>query len=130
MCARPCWRRATPASPGRSPWTGPPGHRGLSHAAADGAGDALAALGRCTMLLEAHLPDRGQAPVPGAADLAGALRSATEAGAEAVRERRVPQWDEVRAVLADRRGPEQGVLRGAAAQLLDSLDEVSEALRP
>ncbi|GGZ17354.1 hypothetical protein [Streptomyces avidinii] len=90
-------------------------HRGLSHAAADGAGEAPAALGRSAMLLEAHLPDRGQAPVPGAADPAGALRGATEAGAEAVRERRVPQWDEVRAVPADRRAPGQGPARDCRA---------------
>ncbi|MFI7357395.1 FUSC family protein [Streptomyces avidinii] len=123
--ARIAWQEAVDRAAGE-----PVRHRGLSHAAADGAGDALAALGRSAMLLEAQLPDRGQAPVPGAADLAGALRRATEAGATAVRERRVPQWDEVRAVLADRRAPEQGILGGAAAQLLESLDEVSEALRP
>ncbi|WP_327415548.1 hypothetical protein [Streptomyces sp. NBC_01233] len=105
-------------------------HRGLSRAAAEQAGDALAALGRGAMLLGAHLPDRGHDPVPGAAALARALSSATEAGAKAVRERRVPEWEGGRAVLADRDAPEPGVLRGAAEQLLDSLDEVSEALRP
>ncbi|MEV6678690.1 hypothetical protein AB0N09_17790 [Streptomyces erythrochromogenes] len=69
-----------------------------------------------------------------------------------MRERRVPQWDGVRAVLADGRwtdraagpgpepgpdpGPEPGPgpapeeLRGAVEQLLASLDEVSDALRP
>ncbi|MFD3511346.1 hypothetical protein, partial [Nocardia sp. NPDC058666] len=123
--ARIAWQEALDRAAGE-----PVRHRGLSHAAADGAGDALAAMGRCAMLLEAHVPDRGQAPVPGAADLAEALRTATGAGAKAVRERRVPQWDEVRAVLADWGAPGQGVLRGAAPQLLDSLDEVSEALHP
>ncbi|RST12984.1 hypothetical protein EF904_08185, partial [Streptomyces sp. WAC05950] len=71
----------------------------------------------------------------------------------AVRERRVPRWDGVRAVLADSvwavwtervdrtggaagagaaggGGPAPEVLRGAAEQLLASLDEVSDALRP
>lgn len=82
------------------------------------------------MLLEAHLPDRAHPPVPGAAELAGALRTATEAGAKAVRERRVPRWDEVGAVVTEWDVPGAGVLRGAAEQLLDSLDEVSNALRP
>lgn len=123
--ARIAWREALARAAGE-----PVRHRGLSRAAADDAGDALAALGRGAMLLEAHFPDRAQDPVPGAAGLAEALRTATEAGAKAVRERRVPCWDAVRVVLADGDGPGPGVLRGAAEQLLESLDEVSEALRP
>ncbi|MFG2991076.1 FUSC family protein [Streptomyces sp. NPDC048257] len=122
--ARIAWQEALDRAAGE-----PVRHRGLSRAAADGAGDALAALGRCSMLLEAHLPDRGHAPLPGAAALAEALRSDTGAGAKAVRERRVPRWDGVREVLADWDAPGPGVLRGAAEQLLESLDEVSEALR-
>uniref|UniRef100_A0AAU2JUP6 FUSC family protein n=1 Tax=Streptomyces sp. NBC_00049 TaxID=2903617 RepID=A0AAU2JUP6_9ACTN len=122
--ARVAWQSAVDRAAGE-----PVRHRGLSRAAADDAGDALAALGRGAMLLEAHLPHRAHDPVPGAAALAEALRTATEAGAKAVRERRVPQWDGVRAVLADRDAPEPGVLRSAAEQLLDSLDEVSQALR-
>ncbi|MEU9159073.1 FUSC family protein [Streptomyces sp. NPDC048424] len=123
--ARIAWHEAVGRAEGE-----PVRHRGLSRAAAEQAGDALAALGRGAMLLEAHVPDRGHAPVPGAADLAEALHRATEAGAKAVRERRVPQWDGVREVLAAWDAPEPGVLRGAAGQLLDSLDEVAEALRP
>ncbi len=123
--ARVAWQEALDRAAGE-----PVRHRGLSRAAADGAGDAVAALGRCAMLLEAHLPDRAHAPVPGAAVLAQAVRTATEAGAKAVRERRVPQWDEVRAVLADGDGPGPGLLLEAGEQLLDSLDEVSQALRP
>ncbi|MFB7182056.1 FUSC family protein [Streptomyces sp. NPDC056257] len=123
--ARIAWHEAVGRAEGE-----PVRHRGLSRAAAEQAGDALAALGRGAMLLEAHLPDRGQTPVPAAADLARALHRATEAGAKAVRERRVPQWDGVREVLADWEASQPGVLRGAAEQLLDSLDEVSEALRP
>ncbi|MEU9301373.1 FUSC family protein [Streptomyces sp. NPDC048269] len=123
--ARVAWQDALGRAAGE-----PVRHRGLSRAAADDAGDALAALGRGVMLLEAHFPDRAHPPVPGAAELARALRSATEAGATAVRERRIPRWDEVRAVLADGDLPEEGVLRAAAEQLLDSLDEVSNALCP
>ncbi|MCY0952730.1 FUSC family protein [Streptomyces sp. H27-S2] len=123
--ARIAWQDALTRAAGE-----PVRHRGLSRAAAEGAGDALAAMGRHAMLLEAHPPDRDGAPVPGAAEFAGALRDATEAGAKAVRERRVPQWDGVRALLTAWDTPASGVLRGAAEQLVDSLDEVSEALRP
>ncbi|MGP3686940.1 FUSC family protein [Streptomyces sp. IBSNAI002] len=123
--ARVAWQEALDRAAGE-----PVRHRGLSRAAADGAGDAVAALGRGAMLLEAHLPDRAHEPVPGAAALAQAVRTATEAGAKAVRERRVPAWDEVRAVLADGDGPGPGLLREAGEQLLDSLDGVSLALRP
>ncbi|MFJ3840262.1 FUSC family protein [Streptomyces sp. NPDC090054] len=123
--ARIAWQEALDRAEGE-----PVRHRGLSRAAADGAGDAVAAFGRNAMLLEAHLPDRAHAPVPGAAELAEALRGATEAGARAVRERRVPEWDDVRSLLADWNAPESGVLRGAAEQLLESLDEVTEAFRP
>ncbi|MFB6805996.1 FUSC family protein, partial [Streptomyces sp. NPDC056387] len=69
------------------------------------------------MLLEAHVPDRAHAPVPGAAELAQELRPATREGAKAVRERRVPRWDWVRALLAGRDAPAPGVLRGAAEQV-------------
>ncbi|MEU2246855.1 FUSC family protein [Streptomyces sp. NPDC019224] len=74
-------------------------HRGLSHGAADATQHALVQLGRVAMLLEAHIPRRGAVFVPGAAPLAEALRRATERGAKAVRERRVPDWTPVREAL-------------------------------
>ncbi|MEU9255071.1 FUSC family protein [Streptomyces sp. NPDC048270] len=123
--ARVAWQEALDRAAGE-----PVRHRGLSRAAADGAGGAVAALGRGAMLLEAHLPDRAHEPVPGAAVLAQAVRTATETGAKAVRERRVPEWEEVRAVLAGGDGPGPGPVREAGEQLLESLDEVSRALRP
>ncbi|MFD8984032.1 FUSC family protein [Streptomyces sp. NPDC059564] len=123
--ARIAWQEALVRAEGE-----PVRHRGLSRAAADGAGDALAALGRHAMLLEAHIPDRAHDPVPGAAELARALSEATEAGAKAVRERRVPEWDGVRGLLPEGDSPGSAVLRGAAEQLLEALDEVSEALGP
>ncbi|MCX5195901.1 FUSC family protein [Streptomyces sp. NBC_00249] len=123
--ARAAWQEALARAEGE-----PVRHRGLSRAAADGAAEALAAFGRGAMLLEAHLPDRTHAPVPGAAELARALRTATETGAEEVRERRVPRWEGLRALVTGPDTVEPGVLRGASQQLLDSLDEVSEALRP
>ncbi|MFG2619022.1 FUSC family protein [Streptomyces sp. NPDC048507] len=123
--ARIAWHEALARAAGE-----PVRHRGLSRAAADGAGEALAALGRHAMLLEAHFPDRAHEPVPGAAALAAAVRGATEEGAQAVRERRVPEWDGVRGLLPEGDAPGAAVLRGAVEQLLDALDEVSEALRP
>ncbi|MGW0119087.1 FUSC family protein [Streptomyces sp. NPDC003327] len=104
-------------------------HRGLSHAAAEAAGHALAEFGRAAMLLEAHAPERGAAPLPAAAGLAEALRRATERGARAVRERRAPHWDDVRETVASWDAEvTDPVLRKAARLLLEALDELSAAL--
>ncbi|WP_405659307.1 FUSC family protein [Streptomyces sp. RK9] len=105
-------------------------HRGLSRAAAADAGQALSQLGRVAMLLEAHLPDRGTPPVPAAAALADALRTATERGAQAVRERRVPEWDAVRDALDawdPGEAPDRVVRRGGTL-LLRALADLSDAL--
>ncbi|MVO86691.1 FUSC family protein [Streptomyces sp. p1417] len=105
-------------------------HRGLSRAAAAEAEDALAQFGRVAMLLEAHLPDRDTPPVPAAEHLAEALRTTTEQGAKAVRDRRVPHWDEIREVLDDwepEDAPERVVRRGGTL-LRKALDDLSEAL--
>ncbi|MEU2504958.1 FUSC family protein [Streptomyces sp. NPDC007863] len=104
-------------------------HRGLSHAAAEGAGHAIAEFGRAAMLLEAHLPEPGVPPLPAAADLAEALREATERGAKAVRERRVPAWDDLRETVAawDTEVTDP-LLRKAARLLLAALDDLSAAL--
>ncbi|WP_369215382.1 FUSC family protein, partial [Streptomyces flavofungini] len=105
-------------------------HRGLSRATAADAEEALAQLGRVAMLMEAHLPDRDATPVPAAARLADALRTSTEQGAKAVRERRVPRWDEVREALAEWEGegvPDRVVRKGATL-LLQALEDLSEAL--
>ncbi|MFD6287124.1 FUSC family protein [Streptomyces sp. NPDC060205] len=106
-------------------------HRGLSRTAADDAEDALAQLGRVAMLLEAHLPERGATPVPAAARLAEALRESTQQGAKAIRERRVPRWDAVRAAVealeTEPQGGEEALLVPARL-VLDALTELSEAL--
>ncbi|MFB7362170.1 FUSC family protein [Streptomyces hydrogenans] len=104
-------------------------HRGLSHAAAEGAGHALAEFGRAAMLLEAHLPERGAPPLPAAAGLAEALREATERGAKAVRERREPSWDDLRETVAawDTEVTDP-LLRKAGRLLVDALDDLSAAL--
>ncbi|MFJ1750982.1 FUSC family protein [Streptomyces sp. NPDC088116] len=105
-------------------------HRGLSLVAADDAEQALAQLSRVAMLMEAHLPERGTTPVPAAADLAEALRRATEQGAKDIQEGRVPQWGPVREALArwDGEGVPDQVVRSGAGLLLDALEELSEGL--
>ncbi|OSZ61965.1 hypothetical protein OQI_02205 [Streptomyces pharetrae CZA14] len=104
-------------------------HRGLARVAADDAEEALTQMGRVTMLLEAHLPDRDAPPVPPAARLADALRKATAHGARAVRERRAPRWETVEDALADPAWPAADtVVRPAARLLLTSLDRLSDAL--
>ncbi|RSS54250.1 FUSC family protein [Streptomyces sp. WAC01280] len=105
-------------------------HRGLSHAAAEAAGHALAEFGRAAMLLEAHLPDRGAAPLPAAAALAEALRRTTERGAKDVRERRRPRWDDLRETIAawSADPPDHFLVDKGARLLLDALDELTEAL--
>ncbi|MGW2793071.1 FUSC family protein [Streptomyces sp. NPDC001251] len=105
-------------------------HRGLSHLAAEESAHALSQLGRTAMLMEAHLPDRDAMPVPAAAKLAEALREATEEGAKAVRERRVPRWDEVEQALEawDGEGVPDRVVRRGAGLVLHCLDDLTDAL--
>ncbi|MFJ8854318.1 FUSC family protein [Streptomyces sp. NPDC102437] len=110
-------------------------NRGLSRSAADDTQHALAQLGRAAMLLEAHLPGGGATPVPDAGQLAEALRRATERGAKAVRERRVPDWTEVREALAEwdaRQRTDEGeadpFVREGAHLLLEALEEFSRGL--
>ncbi|MFJ8826237.1 FUSC family protein [Streptomyces sp. NPDC102467] len=110
--------------------TEPVRHRGLSNAAADDAAHALHRLGRVAMLVEAHLPERDATPVPAAAVLADALRAATRDGARAIRERRVPGWKPVRAALDawDGEGVPDRVVRRGAGMLVETLEELSDAL--
>ncbi|ALO09295.1 putative integral membrane protein [Streptomyces venezuelae] len=107
-------------------------HRGLSHATAEEAGHALAEFGRAAMLLEAHPPDRGAAPLPAAAALAEALRRSTERGAKDVRERREPHWDDLRETVATWSAdpPDHFLLENGARLLLEALDDLTEALAP
>ncbi|MFD3532365.1 FUSC family protein [Streptomyces sp. NPDC058664] len=105
-------------------------HRGLSHAAAEQAGHALAEFGRVTMLLEAHLPERGAPALPAAATLAESLRRATERGAKEVRERGEPHWEDLRETLDawSDDPPDHFLLHKGAVLLLAALDEVTTAL--
>ncbi|MFH8472643.1 FUSC family protein [Streptomyces sp. NPDC018000] len=128
--ARVAWQEALAAARHE-----PVRNRGLSHAAADDTQHALAQFGRVAMLLEAHLPSGGATPVPAAAHLAEALRRATEQGAKEVRERRVPDWAEVREALArwdaqqrTGEGEEDPFVRNGAGLLLEVLEEFSRGL--
>ncbi|MEV2245094.1 FUSC family protein [Streptomyces sp. NPDC049970] len=107
-------------------------HRGISRTAASEAQDALAQFGRVAMLMEAHLPAASAHPVPEAARLADTLRRATEQAAKAVRERRVPDWEPVRAALKrrdDAEGPPPDTfVRNGATLLLRALEDFSQAL--
>ncbi|MEK9523246.1 FUSC family protein [Streptomyces venezuelae] len=105
-------------------------HRGLSHAAVEQADHALAEFGRVAMLMEAHLPEPGAPPVPEAATLAEALRHATEQGAKQIRERRPPEWDELRETVDawSDDAPDHFLLHKGAALILEALDEVTTAL--
>ncbi|MFJ5261000.1 FUSC family protein [Streptomyces sp. NPDC088387] len=137
--ARAAWHAAVARAEGE-----PVRQRGLPRVAADDAEDALTHLGRAALLMEAHLPERDATPVPAAAVLADTLRTATEKGARAVREGKVPTWDAVRDVLESPDWSEgdawsdgdatghmgKSVVRTTARLLLRSLTELSEALDP
>lgn len=105
-------------------------HRGLSRKAAASASTALATMGRVTMILEAHLPDKEAEPNPGAAEFADALRPALEQAARAVREREPLDWSGPRAVWEawDARSDGQDITLRAADLLLDALDDLALAL--
>ncbi|MFJ6568653.1 FUSC family protein [Streptomyces sp. NPDC091292] len=105
-------------------------HRGLAPAAAEAAAEAVGHIGRAVMLIEAHLPEPGDPPVPAAAAFADALRTATAKGAKAVRERRVPEWGAVRDALSawERVGVRDQVVRQGAEMVVDALGQLSDAL--
>ncbi|MFF4606809.1 FUSC family protein [Streptomyces sp. NPDC001339] len=105
-------------------------HRGLSLGAAKAASAALATMGRVTMIMEAHLPDRNAEPVIGAAAFAGELRPSLERAVQAVRDGGDLDWSALRTVWErwDAAEENQGVALRASDLLLDALDELSEAL--
>ncbi|TJZ55885.1 FUSC family protein [Streptomyces piniterrae] len=105
-------------------------HRGLSRDSATAASSSLATMGRVTMILEAHLPDKDAEPSPGAAAFAAELRPSVERAAHAVRERCAPDWSALRAVWDrwDTESAGEGVALRAAELLLDALDDLAEAL--
>ncbi|GAA0422411.1 FUSC family protein [Streptomyces luteireticuli] len=107
-------------------------HRGLSRTAERASDAALATMGRVTMLMEAHIPDRDAQPSPYAGKFADALGAALPDAVAAVRERRAPDWTGPRAVVADWYAAEgdRGVAVRGAELLVDALDELAAALSP
>ena len=93
---------------------------------------ALSAVGRVGLLMEAHQPPKDAAPVPEAARFAAALRQATAAATAEVRARRAPDWRALHAELGGWPSDPAGdrVVRRGAELLVDTLDELAEALRP
>ncbi|HEY5833258.1 FUSC family protein, partial [Streptomyces sp.] len=111
-------------------------HRGLSRTAVRDADAALSAVGRVGLLLEAHLPARDTPALPAAGAFAKALRETAEVAARDVRERRAPSWAPLREKLdgwetgpgAVREG--EPLVRRGAELLVETLEELAEALRP
>ncbi|MCF6523754.1 FUSC family protein [Streptomyces sp. JJ36] len=108
-------------------------HRGLPRRAARDAESALVTLGRATMLLEPHLPDRQARPSPGAAAFAGALRGVLPGAVRAVREGERPDTGPVHHALEAWRAQEAAwspVALRAADLLTDALEELAAAVAP
>ncbi|CAG7658356.1 FUSC family protein [Actinacidiphila bryophytorum] len=107
-------------------------HRGLSRSAVRDADAALSAVGRVGLVMEAHQPARDAVPVPEAARFAAALRETTAVAAGEVRARRAPDWQALHTELAGWASDPAGdrVVRRGAALLVETLDELAEALRP
>ncbi|MFE6688088.1 FUSC family protein [Streptomyces sp. NPDC057743] len=107
-------------------------HHGLSLHAARDANAALATMGRVTMILEAHPPEKDAQPSPGAAAFTAALRPALDRAAQAVRDGDPLDWSAPRAAWEQWRAEEahQGLPVNVAELLLDALDDLAEALPP
>ncbi|MCC3769716.1 FUSC family protein [Streptomyces sp. UNOC14_S4] len=112
--------------------TEPVRHRGISRTKERAAEAALTTLGRATLLMEAHLPDRDAEPSKGAAAFATALQDALPAAALAVRDRTALDWTAPRAALTTWQAEtgDEGVAVRGADLLMDALDELAEALSP
>ncbi|MEU7042792.1 FUSC family protein [Streptomyces varsoviensis] len=105
-------------------------HRGLSRSAERSAETALTTMGRVTMLMEAHLPDKDAEPNEDVGEFVAALRDALPDAVEAVRERRELDWSQPRDVLAKWRARvgDEGVAVRGSELLMDALDELERAL--
>ncbi len=111
-------------------------HRGrLSRRSASEAQSALVTMGRVTMLMEAHLPDRDAEPSPGAAEFGKALEARLPDAVASVREDRPLDWGPVHDALsrwwereADR--PSPSVALRSADLLADALEDLAEGTAP
>lgn len=106
-------------------------HPDLTRDTADAAATAVGAMGRVTMLLEAHLPDRAAPGTPEADAFADALRGTLPPASDALREVRPLDLAPVHAALERwqaRAGERPGVAVRGAELLSEALDEVATAL--
>lgn len=107
-------------------------HRGLRPSQLADARTAVAAMGRTTLLMEAHLPAPDTPPVPGADRFAEVLRTETAAAALAVREDRPVDLAAVRRCYQDwtDAAPAEGqqLLRDAGF-LVEAIESLQDALR-
>ncbi|WP_058044380.1 FUSC family protein [Streptomyces roseifaciens] len=112
--------------------TEPVRHRGLSRTSERGAESALATMGRATLLMEAHLPEKDAEPSKGAARFAAAVADSLPAAAAAVRDRKPLDWTAPQAALAAWRAEEgeEGVAVRGSELLMDALNELATALSP
>ena len=107
-------------------------HRGLSRTAVRDADAALSAVGRVGLLMEAHQPPKDAPPVPEAARFAAVLRESTATAVAELRQRGAPDWSALHAELERWPSHPAGdrIVRRGAELLVDTLDELAEALRP
>ncbi|MFE5867767.1 FUSC family protein [Streptomyces roseifaciens] len=112
--------------------TEPVRHRGLSRTSERAAESALATMGRATLLMEAHLPEKDAEPSKGAASFAAAVADSLPAAAAAVRDRKPLDWTAPQTALAAWREEEgeEGVAVRGSELLLDALNELATALSP
>ncbi|MFH8368839.1 FUSC family protein [Streptomyces sp. NPDC018031] len=109
----------------------PVGHPDLTRDTAEAAGTAVGAMGRVTMLLEAHLPDPDAPGTPEAGAFAAALNETLPAAADAVRASRPLARHPVRTALErwqEGAGERPGVAVRCADLLAEALDELAAAL--
>lgn len=105
----------------------------LSRRSAGEAQSALVTLGRATMLLEAHLPERDAAPDAGAADFSAALAPAVSAAVTAIRRSEPLELGAVHEALArwwDQAEHPPPVALRTAELLTDALDDLAQAVAP
>ncbi|GAA2615050.1 FUSC family protein [Streptomyces axinellae] len=109
-------------------------HRGrLSPRSVADAQSALVTMGRATMLLEAHIPDRDAQPSPGAGEFSAALAPAVSHAVEAIRESAPLEWGSVHEALSnwwDQADDPPPVDLRTAELLTDALDDLAEAADP
>jgi hypothetical protein len=92
----------------------------------------MVTIGRVTMLLEAHLPDRDARPNPAAGEYARALEATLPGAVTAIRENKPLDWRPVHEALSrwwerEADQPSSSVALRTADLLADALEDLAEA---